>query len=161
MRSGVLMGLAGIYAYGLIDLTLVRFPQPSPSPNLMPMRTIVECCSFGGRTMVVNIAGNLALLAPVGVFLAMGWPDRIGPGRALIAGFLLSVGIEASQYSCGHRTADVDDVLLNAAGAWLGYVVFATIRGAMRPGIAVWETGTPQGALKRAYSSIWASRSIG
>ena len=122
MRSLVLSIFAAIYLLVLIDLTLVRFPQPAPGINLIPMRTIASCWADGQRAIVVNVVGNILLLAPLGMLLPMAWPNRANITCMLISGFLVSLGIELTQYVCGHRMADVDDVLLNTMGALLGYL---------------------------------------
>jgi glycopeptide antibiotics resistance protein len=67
--------------------------------------------------------GNLLLLLPVGLFgpIAMPWMDRWS--RVLLSAIVLSTCIEAAQLAIPDRSADVDDVLLNALGAMLGYLL--------------------------------------
>lgn len=132
MRTRSMVFLALVYAFGLVDLTLVRFPQPGPTPNLIPLRTISACWVTGGRLMMLNLIGNLVLLAPFGFFLAWSSRGRIGPGWGLIAGGVLSSGIESAQYVCGHRMADVDDVILNAIGTPLGFAIFGMCRSLLQ-----------------------------
>ena len=49
----------------------------------------------------------------------------------------LSATIESLQFASGGRVADVDDVLLNALGACLGYAVFR-----------IWRRYRPDGSRK-------------
>jgi glycopeptide antibiotics resistance protein len=83
--------------------------------------------------MVVNLLGNLALTAPLGIIGPWLWGQaRCGNVLGvLLCGFVVSVAIEATQYACEHRMADVDDVLLNTIGAVMGYGAiqgFETVR---------------------------------
>ena len=115
------------YTIGLVHATLITSPQRNPTPNLELLQTISACWEMGGATMVVNVLGNLVLLAPLGVIGPWLWGGgkRWELLRVIIGGFVVSVAIEGTQYACGHRMADVDDVLLNTIGAGMGY-------GAMR-----------------------------
>lgn len=118
----------GAYMTGLIYATLILSPQADPTPNLEPLQTISACWSMGGETLVVNLLGNLILTAPLGIIGPWFWDQaRCGIGlRVLLCGFAVSIAIEATQYACDHRMADVDDVLLNTIGAGMG---FGAIRG--------------------------------
>jgi len=76
--------------------------------------------------------GNLLLLLPVGLFgpIALPWLNRWW--RVLLVALLLSASIETAQLWIPERSADVDDVMFNVAGALLGYWLLLFIR--MRPG---------------------------
>jgi len=65
----------------------------------------------------INIAGNAAMFAPAGLLaaFALGWGVR----RVSAVALVLSVTIELLQLASG-RSADVDDLILNTAGAAVG-----------------------------------------
>lgn len=91
------------------------------SVNLRPGHDIwLELHNLDLRTGLVNVFGNVALFMPLGFLLVTALGD--GVGRAVVGGALLSATIESFQYQIG-RAADIDDVLLNAAGALLGALV--------------------------------------
>ncbi|MEW4568835.1 VanZ family protein [Tautonia sp. JC769] len=145
MRLLARTSVISAYIAGLIYATLVVSPQPNPEPNPELLRTIAACWAMGGETMVVNLLGNLALLAPLGIIGPWFWgaAKRWELPGVLIAGFVLSVSIEATQYACGHRMADVDDVLLNTIGAGLGWGLVRGVDSVCRAGTegAVWLVG--------------------
>lgn len=62
--------------------------------------------------------GNVAAFCPFGGYLVWrrGWSLR----RAVLAGLVLSLFIEAGQYLLGTGITDLADVILNTVGAFLG-----------------------------------------
>jgi glycopeptide antibiotics resistance protein len=113
------------------------------APNIVPLRAIRETAALGwGWPAVRLLAGNVLVFVPFGFLVPAIWP-RIGrPRRMLLAGLLLSVGIELSQLTVSlylgywYRMADVDDVLLNACGVLLGFALFVAVRAWRRRGAA-------------------------
>jgi len=77
---------------------------------------------------VENALGNVLLFVPLG-FLAV-LALRRGLATVTALAFGLSVLIEVSQLVLGHRCADIEDVLLNTGGAFLG--ALATIAVTVR-----------------------------
>jgi glycopeptide antibiotics resistance protein len=72
------------------------------------------------RSDLLEVAGNVFLFAPLGAVLFLrGLPLN----EAVFAGVVFSIGIELAQLLVPGRTTSVDDVLLNALGAVLGYSV--------------------------------------
>ena len=77
----------------------------------------------------VNLVGNVALFAlPSAVLWSFGWSLR----RTLMAGFVLSVGIELLQLAIPGRTTATTDVLCNTLGAAAGWLVAAGLRAPRR-----------------------------
>ncbi len=150
MRRTVAVALLIGHLAAILELTLVMFPGDHPPPNLVPFRSILHDCRLGGRDFLVNFAGNLAVFVPLGILLpiARRRPTSVGMMAALAVS--LSVGIELAQFLSGRRVADVDDVILNALGAVLG---FGILRLGIRQG---W--GHPQPVPLRARP---ARRSVG
>ena len=73
----------------------------------------------------VNVVGNVALFAlPSAVLWSFGWSLR----RTVLAGFVLSVGIELLQLAIPGRTTATADVLCNTVGAAAGWLVAASFR---------------------------------
>ena len=70
--------------------------------------------------------GNLALYLPMGVFLPLLWEKAEGWRTPALA-FLFSLSVEALQLVTD-RSFDVNDLILNTAGAVLGLLVFALFR---------------------------------
>lgn len=79
----------------------------------------------------VNVVGNIALFAlPAGLLWFLGWPLR----RTVLAGFLLSLGIELLQLAVPGRTTATTDVLCNTLGAAVGWLLARRYWGHDRPG---------------------------
>lgn len=62
-----------------------------------------------------NILLNMLLFLPLGYLL--------GNKKGIIVGFLISLGIEATQYSCMLGFCEIDDVLNNTIGTMLGVLL--------------------------------------
>jgi glycopeptide antibiotics resistance protein len=72
----------------------------------------------------VNVVGNVALFAlPSAVLWSFGWPLRL----TVVAGFVLSLGIELLQLTIPGRTTATVDVLCNTLGAATGWLVAASL----------------------------------
>jgi glycopeptide antibiotics resistance protein len=126
-------------AYLIVLLTLTFFPfdgfhgTDPVDLRLQVFRTIHFALKkgLGSREFTVLI-GNLAAFVPLGLLL----PQMIRRRSLLLvvlAGLALSVAIEAGQLAVSialgfaYRTADIDDVIVNVAGAVLGYVIYIAV----------------------------------
>jgi glycopeptide antibiotics resistance protein len=120
-----------------------RWAWPAPWASITPFATIRMSLEAGfgsaeGRVLI----GNLVAFMPLG-FLApiidRRWQSA---ARILLLGIVASAAVEVAQLAWDlvigmpWRSADIDDVIVNAAGTVLGYAVwrFATIAIASRRG---------------------------
>lgn len=92
---------------------------PRPTFNLVPFGSLAS-----GRT-TEEVIGNLILFSPMGVLL----PFVSARFRALwlvcTAAFVLSFLLEVLQYAMNvGRLSDIDDSILNAAGAAFGWLTW-------------------------------------
>lgn len=111
-----------LYLATLADLTLFRFYQVNPGYNLVPGRTILHDLGVGGIEFLINTVGNVVATLPLGVLLPIVLPRRVASAaRVAAATFGTSLLIELAQAHLGRRVADVDDLILNTLGGWLGY----------------------------------------
>jgi glycopeptide antibiotics resistance protein len=69
---------------------------------------------------------TLTLLGPIAVPVLRRW------WLVLPLALLISASIEIAQFRIPDRSADVDDVIVNVAGALLGYLAFVFARFALR-----------------------------
>ncbi|MFS4437366.1 VanZ family protein [Paracoccaceae bacterium GXU_MW_L88] len=133
----------------MIFLALHPFPDReamvcanAPSPRLVPFaflggmsQLIAEQASlrqWATDLLAASTLMNLGLCFLIGTRLPA---NGIGPGGALIFGALLSGGIELAQltglfgfYPCAYRTFDVDDLILNIGGIFLGALLSDILR---------------------------------
>ena len=113
------------YIAALVQITVLRggvdwlavFSGQRQAPQLIPLKTILGLIEAGDIwNLVYNVAGNLIWFVPLGMLLkhkGRRWP--LGLGAAV------SAGIEICQYLLITGTTDVDDIILNALGAFLGW----------------------------------------
>ena len=89
--------------------------RPADGPNR------VELAPWTTHSLnVVNVVGNVALFALFSaVFWSLGWSFR----RTVVAGFVLSLGIELLQLAIPGRTTATADVLFNTFGAAAGWLL--------------------------------------
>lgn len=71
-----------------------------------------------------QIVGNLLLLLPLGIYLPLLYKKSSNFFAVLIISVMVSTVIELLQLITRHRSADVDDILLNTMGACVGFVVY-------------------------------------
>lgn len=97
--------------------------------NLEPLRTIKNyliAYGYGNislRLVVLNLLGNLAAFAPMGVFLPalFRWQRSIFFFTATLT--LGITAVEVAQVYTGAGSCDVDDLILNLAGALIVFVL--------------------------------------
>jgi len=115
--------LLALYLTVALFLTLTALPLVVPEPNLIPFATLVWYLTATSPAFAATqIAGNLLLLAPIGLLgpTALPWLSRWW--RIALATALLASAIELTQWLfLSGRHADIDDVILNVTGALLAY----------------------------------------
>lgn len=81
------------------------------------------------QTAMLQLAGNLALLAPVAVLAVFRWPALAAPHRLVVAAVGVAAGIELLQWALPlGRVVSPVDALLNAAGAVVAGLAVAASR---------------------------------
>ncbi len=95
--------------------------------NLEPFRTIRDFLRHYQRTgslsSLFNLLGNAAILAPLGVLLPLMFPTMRRFWVFLPFAAMVAAGIEYLQWRTALGVADVDDSILNFAGAAAGYIL--------------------------------------
>ena len=91
-----------------------------------------------------NLAGNVAVFVPFGMLLP--WMGRKYSGFFIMLcnAFLFTAGIELFQLLSGFGAFDVDDILLNCAGAALGWMAWQRASGRFSAGGLRGRTGEKQ-----------------
>ncbi len=133
MTARLLAGLA-LAAWLFVGLLFALLPaNPAPGQvvdhNFVPFQTIaIWGANPDSGFWIRQMVGNLLLLLPVGLLgpVALPWLDRWW--HVLLAAFALSLAIELAQLWIPDRAVDVDDLLLNVAGAALGYALLSVLR---------------------------------
>ena len=87
---------------------------------------------LGWRAVFLNIFGNVLAFMPFGFFLPVIWERTRHWCVTVILSFSMSLFVETMQLVEKVGSFDVDDLLLNTIGGFVGYIIFALARG-------VWE----------------------
>ena len=69
---------------------------------------------------LINIAGNILLFVPIGVFVPLLW--NISYDKVMLIGLCYTLFIELTQIFMP-RVTDIDDVILNLVGVFIGIVI--------------------------------------
>jgi glycopeptide antibiotics resistance protein len=110
-----------------IALFILLFYRPSDqiyqSINLVPFSTISFYLSgkVNGLISFYNLAANIALFIPFGIFLKM---KERSIYQLLYIPFLVISSIELFQFFTARGSLDIDDLILNVSGFFLGYLVY-------------------------------------
>lgn len=100
--------------------------------ELMPLHTLrfyrfVHFYPGARDDLLFYVIGNIALFVPLGFFLYLAVRRRFA--LVVLGCGLTSVGVEILQLPIWSRSTDVDDVLTNSAGGFLGALVALVIVG--------------------------------
>lgn len=98
--------------------------------NLIPFKTITEMFSNGfNLTAFIQTFGNICMAVPYGIFIMM-FTKNPKWWKYLLFALLLTLTIEFSQLFIGlsidnmYRNIDIDDVILNVIGCYIGYTIY-------------------------------------
>jgi glycopeptide antibiotics resistance protein len=124
--------LLALWLIGGLVLTLQpAHPLPGQvvDDNLIPFHTLaIYWRNLGSEFWMRNLFGNLALLLPLGLLGSIAFPALDRWWRIALVALLYSVAIELIQRLVPARSADIDDVIVNVAGALLGWAICRTAR---------------------------------
>lgn len=133
--------LAFLYGMSMFFLLFLRTPRIMPLPypvqlrehlNLVPFRVIKNYLRIFTRPAnriflpyaLTNFLGNILLFIPLGFFPPVLKPRLRKFWKTLLLMLGIMVTVEILQMLLLVGTCDVDDVILNAFGASIGYGVF-------------------------------------
>ena len=92
--------------------------------NFTPFKEMFRY-TFGSQKFMKNIVGNIVLFIPFGFFTSY----YLNHKKAIVPTFItlvVSLCAEGIQYHIG-RIFDVDDIILNVLGGFLGYLLFVAL----------------------------------
>ena len=98
--------------------------------NYVPCRTIIDTLQYGlSLTASTQLLGNILMTVPFGVMVLM-LTENHKWWKILIIAIAFASSIEFTQMIIGftinnmYRTVDIDDVILNTIGVYIGYGIF-------------------------------------
>jgi glycopeptide antibiotics resistance protein len=129
---GAVFALYVVFALKL--LLFSRIPGSERSFNLIPFASIADYL-FGGssglrRFAFGNIAGNVLLFIPLGAFLSV--LTKWTMARTMLVVASVSVTVEVLQGVLALGASDIDDVILNCLGGFIGILLFLLLKVTLR-----------------------------
>ena len=123
--------VAATFVWSLLTLSITLFPLKiifydwHATSNLTPFASILQLLRDTSPLFAFeNIAGNVAMFVPIGVLLPILFEELKSPGALLWRAAAISLFIEGTQFITRARAVDIDDVILNTAGAMIGLGIF-------------------------------------
>ena len=111
------------YAYG----SIFRISGRAYQYNIIPLRTIYSLITnyskYGFIVWAYNLFGNVVVFMPLGFLLASLLKKRSSLKRTLAFSFFIILFAESMQLIMRVGVFDVDDMVLNLIGCFIGYFV--------------------------------------
>ena len=114
-----------IYIWLLFELLTTTEINTNSSINIIPFEEILRY-EIGSKMFMFNVLGNMLIFLPFGYLVSY----YVKPKNALsilIISLLTSTIVEFIQLNIG-RSFDVDDIILNILGSFIGYLTYIIIR---------------------------------
>lgn len=110
----------------------ISFQGSREGVNLVPLETVklyLRLLRPGAsegllRHAVVNLVGNVIMFVPLGWFLPAIWKKMQTFFKTFLLCAALICIVEGVQYITNLGSCDIDDLILNLAGATLGYILW-------------------------------------
>ena len=80
------------------------------------------------QAAVINLAGNVIMFIPLGLFLPLVFPKLRNVWKTLLCVTLIITAVELAQLFTLVGSCDIDDLILNLAGSCLGYGIYSFIK---------------------------------
>ena len=110
-----------IYTLCLFQIVTFQDDVSFGTNNFIPFKEILRY-NMGSRLFFKNVIGNMILFLPFGFFISLYLKEEKANLPLLII-LITSFSIEVVQMIIG-RVFDIDDILLNLVGGYLGYLVY-------------------------------------
>lgn len=117
--------------YSLGELGLFDYSNWRLTTNFVPFDTILRYINysqyFNFDIIIINLLGNLLIFTPMGFLLPLLSKKCRKAWKVICIGFFSSLAVETIQFIFRVGSADIDDLILNTLGAWLGYLAYKSI----------------------------------
>ena len=124
VANGCFFYLLFVFHLTFFPMNIVLYSFGPARANFDPLFTTRNMLRYLSPYTVIQVLGNLFLLAPLGLFLPVLGPKFRHWGAILGAGFLVTLTIEIFQYFLAVRVFDIDDLILNTLGVSIGFLLY-------------------------------------
>ena len=114
------------YSFSLLVLLFFRPKGQDYSYNVIPFSTISSYLSDDSYWLVsfYNISANIGLFIHFGLYLLSRQGKQLNGFKRFLIPFFSITGIEIGQYFFQRGSLDIDDLILNLTGVYLGYFLY-------------------------------------
>lgn len=123
--SRLIFSIYSIVMFWELFLGPYRSSGASPRYNLIPLHTIANMVwnypAFGLHIWFINLFGNVITFIPLGFLLPRVFTSINNLKKIIAAAFAVSLAAEVLQLLLNVGSFDVDDLILNIAGAAVGF----------------------------------------
>ncbi len=116
-------GMLAVWVLLVLHITHFSRGESPLAPQWIPLHQIYTVLTGGNREILRSAWMNLLLFVPGGIALYDVLPEKRGLLFTLILSAAFSAGIETGQWLLAHGQAETDDILMNTAGALIGYLL--------------------------------------
>lgn len=123
-----------LYLIAILLVTLVtRRPRTEAVLQTEVFASVKEALTKGSAEALNHMILNVVMFMPLGYLFVQMHPRKLGdPAKVLGVGIMLSSIIETCQLMFRLGNCDVDDILANTIGAFLGWALFKIVHGHSR-----------------------------
>ncbi|WP_180960301.1 VanZ family protein [Neobacillus cucumis] len=121
IRLLFILSLVFIFRYTMLPEPSLGIGMSKGEINLIPFKGLGDPLSTG---FMVNVGGNIALFIPFGFILPIMYPKLRSTLTVTLIGLSLSIMIECIQLTMPNRWTDINDVILNTFGTYIGFRLF-------------------------------------
>lgn len=132
--AGILFIFLCLLSYRVFEpfrFTLEKVNKPNLIPVINSLRMIRTAAATQHEPLIrlvqVLLWGNLLIFTPIGFLVSVLFKGLRSSWKILLVGAAISITIETLQLVLAVRVFDVDDIILNSLGTWLGYLVFLLV----------------------------------
>ena len=121
--------------YSTFEPFIILLERQDQRANFVPLQGILRMIENASifddevtqRIVFINLAGNVLIFAPLGMAIPL-LERRLNRGwLVVLLGLAFSLVIELAQTFLILRVFDVDDLILNASGTLIGFLVYALL----------------------------------
>lgn len=115
---------------------LGRVPSDTYRYNLRPFTEIKRYINYfkelGSFYVILNLFGNIVCFMPLGFVLPILTYRKWGVIKITLISCVASLFVELIQLITKLGSCDIDDIIMNTLGGFLGYLLFLACRGVYR-----------------------------
>lgn len=118
-----------VYCLMLIKIILFKnnFGYLETNYNLKLFNFINQYYQSGlSKALIINIIGNILIFVPLGIIIKY-YFNFLNNYNAVYIGFIISLSFEFIQLKTGLGIFDIDDLLLNTIGCFIGILIYQLI----------------------------------